>query len=179
MVNLVSVQPWDAELPIVDGQCTLSATDLGPVTSIAPFVPGGKAVSTALEKALNLPLPAAGRSSVSGRNRLIWSGQGQYFLLGAEPPKLNGAVTDQSDAWCITHLSGPRAEDVLARLCPLDTSEMADGDVARSLIGHMQAVIIRDKTGFTLMVFRGFAKTLIHELGGAMASLAAQDEITD
>ncbi len=177
MVKLHAETPWSDDLPIREGKCQLDAVDLGPIWSIAPYRKAEKGVSAALSKALKLVLPAPGKSMSAGEATLLWSGREQYFLIGAHPPKLKAAVTDQSDAWCSVRLSGAAAIDVLARLCPLDLDALAKGDVARSLIGHMQAVIWRDGDAFNLMVFRGFARTLIHEMHGVMISLAAQDEI--
>ena len=60
------------------------------------------------------------RSTISsvtkGAAACVWTGRGQAFLIGAEPPDgLAGiaALTDQSDAWVVLRLAGPALEDVL------------------------------------------------------------------
>ncbi len=52
-------------------------------------------------------------------------------------------------------------------------------DVARSLIGHMTAIIVKRSDGFEVIVFRAFAKTLVHELREVMVSVTAQAVLPD
>jgi sarcosine oxidase subunit gamma len=51
---------------------------------------------------------------------------------------------------------------------------MKEGDVARSLIGHMTAIIILRSGGVDVMVFRSMAATLVHEFERVMRSVHAQ-----
>ena len=63
----------------------------------------------------------------------------------------------------------------LARLVPVDLAGLARGQVARSLLGHMMALLRR--TGaqeLEVWVFRSMAATAVHEIGTAMRSLAAR-----
>ena len=110
--------------------------------------------------------------------RIVWTGRGQAFLIGAEPPKgLEGAaaLVDQSDGWAGLRLEGPAAADVLARLVPLDLRAMAVGSCARSLLGHMALVLMRPEAeAFEMLVFRSMARTAVHEIDTAMRQLAAR-----
>ncbi|MEM9434786.1 MAG: sarcosine oxidase subunit gamma [Pseudomonadota bacterium] len=177
MIDLVANASGAGLLPLGIGSARLQELDVGPITSIAPFNGQSKATDAALSKSFGLGLPEPGKSTSAVGLSLIWTGRGQYFLIGAHPGDLPAAVTDQSDAWTIVSLTGGTDTQILARLCPIDTSAMEVGDVARSLIGHMSAVIWRRENGFTILVFRAFAQTLIHEFEGVMTSLAAQAEI--
>lgn len=161
MIELQAKSAAHGLLPLTTER--ICVTELWPVTltSVAPFQGQGVAVADAL----GLGLPAVGRSVESETAAVIWTGRDQYFLLGSEAPDLPAAMTDQSDAWCVVDLSGPDMLDCLARLCPLDVAQMEDGDVARSLLGHMHAIIWRREAGFRLMIFRAFVQTLIRELG--------------
>ncbi|EPX80910.1 sarcosine oxidase subunit gamma [Litoreibacter arenae] len=177
MIDLVAKSAAEGLLPVTIGALTLSEIPHREVHSIAPFK--GAKVSTALKKAVGIELPEAGRSTTKGDVQVLWTARGQYFLIGAKPPKLPAAITDQSDAWCAVALTGPSAGDALARLCPLDTAKMGQGDVARSLIGHMSAIIVKRVDGFETIVFRAFARTLVHELRKVMTSLDAQAALPD
>ncbi|MEM6408382.1 MAG: sarcosine oxidase subunit gamma [Pseudomonadota bacterium] len=174
MVDLTPKTPCAGLLPITEGALTLRELAPDRITSVAPFKGQADGVSDTLEKAVGAGLPDAGRALAGKNGEVIWSGQGQFFVLDAALPKLSAAVTDQSDAWAVVALEGVGAKDVLARLCPLDFGAMDEGDVARSLIGHINAVIIARSDGYDLMVFGSMAKTLVHELAVAMKGVAAR-----
>ena len=89
------------------------------------------------------------------------------------------ALTDQSDAWAILSLTGNKTFDVMDRLCPVDTRVLQTGDIVRSMIGHMSAIIEKTESGCKLMVFRAFAKTLLHEVCNSMKSVTAQEKLKD
>jgi sarcosine oxidase subunit gamma len=177
VVELIEKSAGAGLLPITQGALTLSEVVQRQITSIAPQRGKEKVVATALKKATGLTLPDVGKSDGKDGAQIIWTARGQYFLIGADAPNLSAALTDQSDAWCAVMLDGVEAADVMARLCPIDVSAMQQGDVARSLIGHMSAIIIREADGFQIMVFRAFAKTLIHEMHRAMRTVAAKSTI--
>ncbi|SFR56021.1 sarcosine oxidase subunit gamma [Litoreibacter janthinus] len=175
MIELVAKSAAEGLLPVAIGKLSLTELPLRTMHSIAPQ--NGAEVSAVLKKAVGVALPDAGASTAKGDVEILWTARGQYFLVGATPPDLPASVTDQSDAWCAVLLTGERTEDALARLCPIDTAQMGEGDVVRSLIGHMSAIIVRRAEGFEIMVFRAFAKTLVHELREVMVSLNAQEAL--
>ena len=159
------------------GGVTLAEADPGPITSIAVFPGQAKAVAKGL-KALGLTMPAPNSFVEKRGARIVWTGRDQAFLLGAEPPEMEGAaVTDQSDGWAVLALSGVAAVDVLARLVPVDLRLAAFpvGSAVRSGLNHMNAVILR--TGdyaFEVMVFRSMARTAWHELETTIGMVAAR-----
>jgi sarcosine oxidase subunit gamma len=74
-------------------------------------------------------------------------------------------------------LSGAGAEEVLARLCPVDLRQahFDIGSALRTELKHMMASICRlDKDCFQIMVFRSMARTLHHDLKTAMEARAAR-----
>jgi sarcosine oxidase subunit gamma len=166
-----------AEAGLALGGLTLALKDPGPITSVAVFPGGAKAVAKGL-KPLGLAFPAPNRFVDGKAARLIWTGRDQAFLTGIAPPPLDGAaLTDQTDAWAVLALSGAGAVEVLARLVPLDLRLAAFpvGRVARTGLNHMNAVILR--TGdyaLELMVFRSMARTAWHELETTMHMVAAR-----
>lgn len=171
MVELKAKSPCAGLLPVTHGGVTMRERARTKVTSVSPNKGMEASVAHTLDAALGVStMPSAGRSN----GPVLWVGQGQYFVLDAELPQINAAVTDQSDAWATVALEGEGALDVLARLCPLDLAQMDEGDVARSLVGHMACILIRRADGFEIMAFRSMASTLWHELEGAMRSVAAR-----
>ena len=180
MASLIEKSAAEGLLPLAAGAAELAEVTAGPITSIAPFRGKDRAVSAAL-KDLGLSFPGPGKTVTKAGVACVWTGRGQAFLIGAEPPAaLAGlaALTDQSDAWVVMRLSGAAAEAVLARLVPIDlraATGFKTGTAARTLLGHMPLVIRRvGAAEFELMTFRSMAAHAVHELGVAMAAVAAR-----
>lgn len=176
MPELIAKTALSGKKPLTFAATTLAEADPGPVASIALFPGQEKAIAKALKP---LTFPGPNSFVENGAARLVWTGRDQAFLLGAEPPVLEGiaAVTDQSGAWATLTLTGPAAADALMRLVPLDLRAMAFpvGQAARAPLGHMQSVIFRTAAdSITLMVFRSMARTAWHEIEVALRSLAAR-----
>ena len=180
MASLIEKSPAAGLAPVSHGDAVLTEVAAGPVTSIAPFKGKDRAVSAAL-KSLGLSFPGPGRVVAKGGAACIWTGRGQAFLMGAEAPEGLAdiaALTDQSDAWAVFRLAGAAAEDVLARLVPIDLRVQAGfktGTVARTILGHMPLVIRRTGAAeFEWMTFRSMADHAVHEIGVAMKAVAAR-----
>ncbi|MFY0633216.1 MAG: (2Fe-2S)-binding protein [Vannielia sp.] len=150
------------------GGVRLSVLEAGAMFAVLPL--GGAGV-----KVGGLEFPAAGASVAQGAARLCWWGAGQAMLIGGEPGAVDGAaVVDQSDGWVGYALEGAGAAEVLARLVPLDCAVMAEGAVARSLLGHMPVAVLRVGGGFRLYTFRSMAATAWGELRHAARRVAAR-----
>ncbi len=173
MADLIAKSPLWGKAPVTAGGVTLAEVDLGPITSVAPFVGREKALAAALKP---LAFPAPNGISAKGAARLVWTGRGQAFLLGAPPGEWSdlAALTDQSDGWACLSLAGEGGAEVLARLVPLDLRAMAVGAVARSSLGHMAMILIRVERGFEILVFRSMAQTAWHEVEAAMKMRGAR-----
>ncbi len=180
MVDLIAKTPTQGLLPITAAGATLFEATPAFITSVMPFAGQQKALAAALKSIHDLSLPAPGRSAGKAALRVLWSGRGQYFLVGDRPadPTLaaQAALTDQTDGWAVMSLESDNAADVLARLCPLDlrAEHFKRGHTARTELAHMMSVITRTTKGFEIMVMRSFAKTAVHNLEDAMKSVAAQ-----
>ena len=181
MAELIATGPFEGlSLPRSAGACRIAAHDPGPMASVAPFRGQDKAVAKAL-KPMGLAFPEPGGVS-EGKDgaRLVWSGRGQAFLIGAAPPEAlqaAAAVADQTDGWAALRIEGAAAADVLARLVAIDLRPQAlpAGRSARVLLNHMPAILIREAAdAFTVMVFRSMARTAVHELDRAMTLVAAR-----
>ncbi|MFM7442810.1 MAG: sarcosine oxidase subunit gamma [Tabrizicola sp.] len=159
------------------GTVTLAEVDVGPITSIAVLLGGAKTVAKGL-KALGLAMPEPNTFAEKKGARIVWTGREQAFLIGLEPPAVEGAaVTDQSDGWTVLSVSGAGVSDVLARWVPIDLRLAAFpvGRAVRTQLNHMNVVILR--TGdhaFEIMVFRSMARTAWHEVETAMHMVQAR-----
>lgn len=158
--------------PVAVGDLRAAERVPGPLWSVMPLA-GADAGGL-----LGCDWPVPGRVVEGAGMRAIWFGRDAVMVEGPRPAGLEGraAVVDQGDAWCVVRLEGRRAEDVLARLVPLDLRDRAfpDGSVARTLVGHVSAAVLRRGAEFELWVFRSMAVTLAHELGRAMRGVAAR-----
>ncbi|MDU9003510.1 sarcosine oxidase subunit gamma [Sedimentitalea todarodis] len=180
MADLIARTPCKGMLPLEIGGAVLRECDVGRMTSISPFKGQQAAVSDLLNSVHGVGLPGPNRTSKSSGCHVIWFARGQVLLMGADPdPALarHAALTDQSDAWAVVALEGARAEDVLARLVPVDLrgSTFKIGHTLRTQVMHMHASVIRIATDtFQIMVFRSMAETLVHDLRSAMEGVAAR-----
>lgn len=178
MAELLAKTPCDGLLPLSIGAVSVEEALFGAITSVAPFKGQQAAVSAELQKQVGVGLPTPNRSTSSDQVRVVFSGQGQALVLGAALDPIPGAaMTDQSDAWACVTVSGAGALDVLARLVPVDLRPAVFdiGHVARTLVGHMTAVVFKiGDDSFGVLVFRSMAHTLVHELKTAMAGVAAR-----
>lgn len=180
MGELAAKTPLDGMVALQVGAVTLEEVDLGVVTSLAPFKGRADAAGALLQSAHALAWPAPGRATGKDGAYAIWFGREMVVLAGPAPDAGFGdvvAVTDQSDAWTAVRLSGVGAEDVLARLVPVDLSAASfkRGHTARTQIQHMNGSVTRvGADAFLIMVFRSMAGTLLHDLRRAMDSVAAR-----
>lgn len=185
MVDLISKSPFEGLLPLAIGSVELSEVDPGHLTSIAPYKGQAKALSAALKEAHGMAAPAPNRATGEEGSRALWFGHNLMMLQGPAADATlaeHAALTDQSHGWAIVRLDGTDARDVLARLTPIDLRDNAfkRGHTARTELRHMMASITRlGPQSYQVMVFRGFASTLLHDLKTAMQSLAVRTAPTE
>lgn len=167
-------------LPLEIGSLQVVEVDLGTLTSVAPFAGQMKATSDALKSAHGMAFPEANRATGKEGARAIWFGRDMAMLAGppCDPSVADhGALTDQTDAWASVTISGEAAEDVLARLVPVDlrSASFKRGHSARTLLKHMNGSVTRlGPNSFLILVFRSMARTLAHDLKEAMEAVAAR-----
>ena len=159
------------------GSLTLKEISWENITTIQPFKGKRKTASKAIKKSFELDFPVVGKSVCAKKNKIMWIGMNQFLFLGDKIEMKEVALTDQSDAWTILLLTGDKTADVMDRLCPVDTRSLMSGDVVRSMIGHMTAIVEKTEAGCQLMVFRAFAETLLHEVCNSMRSVTAQEKV--
>ncbi|MEL6450049.1 MAG: sarcosine oxidase subunit gamma [Pseudomonadota bacterium] len=180
MAELIAKTPLDGMAPLTVGTVTLTEVALGTLTSVAPYNGRAQAAAEALKAAHGMAWPAANRATGKEGARAIWFGRDMVLLAGPQADAglaAHAALTDQTDAWTTVTLTGQGAEDVMARLTPVDlrAATFKRGHTARSQIQHMNGSITRvGADTFLLMVFRSMAGTLRHDLQRAMESVAAR-----
>ncbi|MEO0938939.1 MAG: sarcosine oxidase subunit gamma [Pseudomonadota bacterium] len=176
MAELIARTPCEGLLPRPIGDAVLEEVDLGVLTSVAPY----KGASDPLKNTHGMAFPAPNRATGKAGARAIWFGRGMALLAGPAPdPAMaaHAALTDQSDAWACVTLSGAAAEDVLARLVPIDAraATFKRGHTARTQLQHINVSLTRiGADSFLILGFRAMAGTLVHDLVEAMESVAAR-----
>jgi len=182
VVELTPKTPFGGMAPLRIGAATLSELDLGHLTSVAPYRGRDAKLSAALKAAHGIAAPGPGRMTAKAGTRAIWFGQRLVLLVGPEPdPALaeHAALSDQSDGWACALLEGRDAAAVLARLTPLDlrAGVFKRGHTARTDLRQMMASVTKlGESAFQIMVFRAFARTLLHDLRAAMEGVAARGQ---
>ena len=180
MVELIAKSPCAGLLPIEIGAAKLSEVEGTCLTSLAPRPGQEKALSEALKGAHGMALPGVNRATGKEGARALWFGKGQAMLVGPTPAAGLGdwaSMTDQSDAWAMVRLEGAAAEDVLARLVPVDLrqSVFKRGHSVRTMLQHMSVSVTRiGAEAFLILAFRSMAGTLVHDLETAMKGVAAR-----
>ncbi|GHE01386.1 hypothetical protein U879_14920 [Defluviimonas sp. 20V17] len=179
MPSLITTSALQGLVPVRHGALALTDATPARITSVAPFKGREADVAQAL-KPLGLRFAAPNQVVEAAAGRCVWTGPGQAFLIDADPAPLTGlaALTDQSDGWVGLRLSGPGAEDALARLIPIDLRPQVfgAGSAARAPVGHMLSVVMRAPEGIEMLLFRSMARAAVHEIGVAMAALAARQQ---
>ncbi len=179
VVDLTSLTPCNGILPLSNDGVTLSEIDPGRITALMPFRGQREALTEALQAAHGLRFPEPGHMTATDTASCVWTARDQAFLMGPAPDDSLArfaSVTDQSDAWAVVLLAGVDAEEVLARLVPIDLrpSAFPEGAAARTLLQHMTVTICRRPEGLQIMGFRSMARTLAHDIGDAMAAVAGR-----
>ena len=110
------------------------------------------------------------RTFQAGGVTYAWNGPGQWLAECAERTARGlievveralgphgASATDLSHARTVVSVSGASAEDLLAKLCPIDVESMRAGDSAATLAGPFSVQIVKTaRETFRLYVFRSF-----------------------
>jgi heterotetrameric sarcosine oxidase gamma subunit len=179
VAELKAQSPFADLLPMKIGGVSVEARDLGCLTILGDL--GKKAVaSQALQAAHGLGLPEPLRSTGQGDTRCLWFGRNENLLVGPAPDRslaAHMAVVDVSDGWAAAELTGPGAEEVLARLVPVDLRAAAfpPGQTLRSQLREIPLSVTRTEDhALLLLVPRSMAASMVQELRRAMEAVASR-----
>jgi heterotetrameric sarcosine oxidase gamma subunit len=138
------------------------------------------ATDQACKEAYGKPAPARPQAIEAEGALLVWSGPDQFLVLSARGSAMERArlafarmasLSEQSDGRSLLRIAGPRARDMLAKVCSLDLhpAVFPVGAAAATSIDHTSVNLWRgdDSSGeavFHLLVFGTFAESLWHTL---------------
>ena len=145
--------------------------EIGPQGMISLRVAAGeKNLETAIRSVVGVGLPASRRIEISGDKAAAWMSPDEVLLVmpydqtATAMASLNKALSGThylaavvSDARAIFRIEGPKADQVLAKLCPVDLQTFARGEIRRTRVAQVAAAFWRDGDGFTLVCFRSVA----------------------
>ncbi len=115
-------------------------------------------------------LPTQRRIEVAGDTAIAWMSPDEYLLIlpydqtGPALAALAAALKSQhylavavSDARAVFRITGVKADQVIAKLAPVDLDSMAVDEVRRTRVAQVAAAFWREGDGFTLVCFRSVA----------------------
>lgn len=143
------------------------AGPMGMITLRAKDLPG---LAAAVQAAVGVGLPAPQRIESAGGRAVGWMSPDEYLLIlphpetGAALAALDAALagqhylaTEVSDARAVFRITGEKAGQVLAKLCPVDIAGLAPGELRRTRVAQVAAAFWQEEGGYTLICFRSVA----------------------
>jgi sarcosine oxidase subunit gamma len=164
-----------------DGAAGLSMAELTDFELVQAMARRGMwgAAEQACKQAYGKAAPASPQAIEADGALLVWSGPDQFLLLSARKSGRSAmdaarsafagiaSLSEQSDGRSLIRVSGPRARDMLAKVCSLDLhpAVFPVGTAAATSIDHTSVNLWRgpDASGaavFHLLVFATFAESL-------------------
>ena len=145
--------------------------EIGPLGMISlrakPDLPG---LAEAVRSVTGTGVPGQRRIEVAGATAAGWMSPDEYLLIlpydqtGPAMVAIAAALQGQhhlavvvSDARAVFRIEGGRADQVLAKLAPVDLTAMAEGELRRTRVAQVAAAFWRQGDGFTLICFRSVA----------------------
>lgn len=152
-----------------DGFCTIK--EIGPLGMISLRAkPDVKELAKAVKAAVGTKLPAQRRIEVAGDKACGWMSPDEYILIlpyaetGAAMEAIAKAMGAAhhlaavvSDARAVFRVEGDKADQVLAKLCPVDFDTLEPGELRRTRAAQVAAAFWKDGNGFTVVCFRSVA----------------------
>jgi len=141
---------------------------LGMITLRAKGIPG---LDAAVNAAVGTGVPDQRRILHNGKRACSWMSPDEYLLilpyaetavaLDVLATALAGQhhlAVDVSDARAVFRIEGAKADQVLAKLSPVDLPALPEGEMRRTRAAQVAAGFWRDADGFTLICFRSVAR---------------------
>lgn len=136
----------------------------------------------AIAEAAGLAIPAQTRFVTDGSRWLGWMSPDELLLTlpAAEVAEAVAAlrdalagehalVQDVSAMRCVFDLTGPRAAQALAKLCPVDIDKLPADAVRRTRAAQVACALWRQEGGWRIIAFRSVRDYLAGVLAGAAA----------
>ncbi|MFZ9199335.1 MAG: sarcosine oxidase subunit gamma, partial [Paracoccaceae bacterium] len=132
--------------------------------------------------ALGLTLPDPRRIAISGAKAAGWMRPDEYLLIlpygetGAAMAAIAKAMGEDhhlaavvSDARAVFRVEGAKAEQVLAKLSPVDFAKLEPNELRRTRAAQVAAAMWRDEAGYTVVCFRSVAAYMMGLLSHSAA----------
>lgn len=130
-----------------------------------------KALPKAIKAAVGTAVPELRRIVVAGDHACGWMSPDEYLLVmpyAAVPAALDAIAkamgtahhlaVDVSDARAVFRVEGAKADQVLAKLSPVDFATLAEGELRRTRAAQVAAAFWKDGDGFTVVCFRSVGR---------------------
>lgn len=147
-----------------------SIREIGPVGMVSLRAKGLKSLDKAIKAAVGIKVPATRQIEVKGDKACAWMSPDEYLLvmpyaevaaaLAALAKALAGEhhlAVDVSDARAVFRIEGDKADQVLAKLSPVDFAKLEPGEIRRSRAAQVAAAFWQQDGGYTLVCFRSVA----------------------
>lgn len=152
-----------------DGFCKVK--EIGPLGMISLRAkPDVKELAKAVKAAVGTNVPAQRRIEIAGDKACGWMSPDEYILIlpYAETGAAMAAIASEmgeahhlaavvSDARAVFRVEGDKAEQVLAKLCPVDFDTLEPGELRRTRAAQVAAAFWKDGNGYTVVCFRSVA----------------------
>jgi sarcosine oxidase, subunit gamma len=149
-----------------------SVREIGPVGMITLRAkPEAAGLAKAVKAAVGTGLPGVRQIVTEGDRACGWMSPDEYLLvmpyaavagaLEAIGKAMAGAhhlAVDVSDARAVFRVEGAKADQVLAKLSPVDFATLAPGELRRTRAAQVAAALWREGDGFTVVCFRSVAR---------------------
>jgi sarcosine oxidase subunit gamma len=151
-----------------DGFAKIS--EIGPLGMISLRCDLGEKPLAAVLKKMGLSVPAPRRIVQAGALSVGWMSHDELLVivpyadvqstletLRNALAKMHFLAVDVSDARAAFRVEGDKADQILAKLCPVDLAALAPGELRRTRAAQVAAAFWADGDGFTLVSFRSVA----------------------
>lgn len=153
---------------------------LGMITlRAAPDTPG---LPAAIRACTGTDIPGRRQILHAGGKATGWMSPDEYLLIlpYAETAAALAAIAETmldshhlavavSDARAVFRIEGPKADQVIAKLSPVDLAALPPGEVRRTRTAQVAAAFWREDDGFTLICFRSVARYVFDLLATSAA----------
>ncbi len=149
--------------------------EIGPVGMISLRAkPEVKGLAKAIKAAVGTGLPAQRQIEISGDKAAGWMSPDEYLLIlpyaetAAAMAAIDKALKGEhylavvvSDARAVFHVEGAKADQVIAKLSPVDFAKMGANELRRTRAAQVAVAFWREGDGYTLVCFRSVASYVL------------------
>lgn len=146
--------------------------EIGPVGMITLRAkPDVKALAKAIKAAVGTAVPAVRRIEIEGDRACGWMSPDEYLLvmpyaavagaMEAIAKAMAGEhhlAADVSDARAVFRVEGAKADQVLAKLSPVDFARLEPGELRRTRAAQVAAAFWKEGDAFTVVCFRSVGR---------------------